>query len=183
MLTLQKADELFAQLGTEIGRSVDGGRRDEDAQFDRFGAGICDLHVDELGARLLALSDQFAGHCAKAVNRRGIIQIKEHAADIDTSLPRPVIERLLNEIIERHDQSPLIPQTDDDIGRGDLLDPAVLVLYGDRVFEANWLSHRQLNPGDEVAEAKTLMPYWRTVSNVISAKPKVTSTIMMSRTR
>ena len=67
-------------------------------------------------------------------------------------MPRPVIERLLNEIIERHDQSPLIPQTDDNIGRGDLLDPAVLVLNGDRVFEANWLSHRQLNPGDEVAQ-------------------------------
>jgi len=125
VLTLQKADELFAQLGTEIGGTVDGGRRDEDAQFDRFGAGICDLHVDELGAGLLALSDQFAGDCAKAVDRRGIIQIKEHAADIGTGVPRPVIERLLNEIIERHDQSPLIPQTDDNIGRGDLLDPTV----------------------------------------------------------
>ena len=40
---------------------------------------------------------------------RTVIEIKQHAAYIRRRLARSIVERLLNEIIERHDKPPLIP--------------------------------------------------------------------------
>ncbi len=98
------------------------------------------------------MSDQFNGLVANTVDRRGVIKVKQHAADVSPRLPRPVIERVLNEIIERHDKPPEIPKPNHDIGGGDFLDPPIFILNRDGVFEPDWLRHRQLNSGDEIAQ-------------------------------
>ena len=66
--------------------------------------------------------------------------------------PRPVLERLLDEIGERHDHAPHVPEPDHHIGRGDLLDAAGFVLDHDRVLDADRLRHRELDAGDQVRE-------------------------------
>ena len=51
-----------------------------------------------------------------------------------------------------HDQPPEVPEADDDIGCGDFFDPSIFVLNRHGVFKPDWLRHRQLNPGDEIAQ-------------------------------
>src|SRR5207248_6805297 len=150
IFALQKADKLFAELGAEIGYVADTGCSDEDAQLDGLSTGIGDLHIDELAARLLGLPDQINRLGANTVDRRGVIKVKQHTANVSSRLPRPIVEWLLNEIIERHDQPPEVPEADDDIGCGDFFDPSIFVLNRHGVFKPDWLRHRQLNPGAEI---------------------------------
>src|SRR5215469_478725 len=52
---------------------------------------------------------QFNGLRPDTLDRCAVIQVKHHAADIGTGLTRPIVERLLNKVIERHDKPPQIP--------------------------------------------------------------------------
>src|SRR5215467_5486307 len=114
---LQKTDQLFAQFGTEIGRVAGTGCGYQHAQFERVRTCIRNLHIHKLAAGLFCLSSQLYGLGPNTFDGRAVIEIKQNAAEVGLRLPCPVIERLLNEIIERYDESPLVPQPDDDIGR------------------------------------------------------------------
>ena len=89
---------------------------------------------------------------ADDVDRGGVVEVENDVADRRRSLPRPVVERLLDEKIKRHDHPPLVFQANHHIGRRYFFDPAVLVLHRDGVFEPDRLRDRKLHAGDEVAQ-------------------------------
>ncbi|MNT02512.1 hypothetical protein D3C72_1370130 [compost metagenome] len=64
----------------------------------------------------------------------------------------PVLERLLDEVGERQDEAPVVPDAHDYEGAGDLLDPAPFALDHEHVVDADRLRQRDLQAGDEVAE-------------------------------
>ena len=67
-------------------------------------------------------------------------------------MARPVLERLFDEVLERHDEAPLVPDRDHDEGTPDLLDTAPFALDDDDVVQADRLRERDLQAREEVAE-------------------------------
>ena len=61
-------------------------------------------------------------------------------------------ERVLDEVAERQDQPPPVPDLHDDIGGGDLLDIAPLALDQQRIVNADRLGDRQLDTGKQVLQ-------------------------------
>ena len=66
----------------------------------------------------------------------------------------PILERLLDERGERHDQPAQVPQADHHIRRGDLLDAAGFVFDHDLVVDPDRLRGRDLDAGDKVGQQR-----------------------------
>src|SRR5689334_2237645 len=64
----------------------------------------------------------------------------------------PVLKRLFDEIGERHDHSPQVPEPHHHIVAGDRLDRAEFTFYYYLVLDSNWLCHCDLDPGEQVAQ-------------------------------
>src|SRR5262249_8812179 len=67
-----------------------------------------------------------------------------------SALTRPILEGLLDEIAQRHDHAPPIPQANDHMARGDFLDIAPLVVDEKRIVDADRLGDGKLHAGDEI---------------------------------
>ena len=152
MFPLQESDQFFAQFGAQIGCVRRRIGADQNAHFDRVRPRIGHLDAGDFAIRQLRLRDQLGRLLADAIDRSAIVEVKQHAADVIRRVPRPVVERFFDEISERHDQPPQVPQADHHVGRRDFLDPAVLVLHGDGVFETDRLRHGELDAGNQVAQ-------------------------------
>ncbi len=63
---------------------------------------------------------------------------------------RPVLEGVLDEVRDRHDQPAEVPETDDDVGERDLLDPTPLLLDHHHVVHADGLAEGDLETGHDV---------------------------------
>ncbi|MNC27870.1 hypothetical protein D3C75_760590 [compost metagenome] len=88
----------------------------------------------------------------QSIDRRFIVHIEEGDADQAAVVARPVLERLLDEIGQRQDHPPPVPQLDHDIGRGDLLAPPPLALDDDGVVQSDGLGRGDLDAGDQVGQ-------------------------------
>ena len=114
--------------------------------------GVGDL---QLGGVPSQSGDAFTISIAFARTRStGVVESirEQHGADLARGFTRPVLERLLDEIGQRHDHAPHVPEPQHHIGRGDLLDAAGFVLDHDRILDADRLRHRELNAGDQIRE-------------------------------
>ena len=83
-----------------------------------------------------------------------MVDIKKDAADQLAAGSGPVLERLFDEIAERHDHAPQIPQLDHDIAECDFFDIAGLILDDDGIADADRLRHGKLDAGEEVTEER-----------------------------
>ena len=110
------------------------------------------MDIDDLAAvyRPCCLINSLA-FCRMSIDGGGVIEIEQYRADIGRRLPGPIVERLLDEKIERHDQAAQIPKPDHHIGRGDLLDHRTR-LHRHGVFKPDRLGNGELNAGDEIAQ-------------------------------
>ena len=61
---------------------------------------------------------------------------------------------MLYEPLQRHDQAPVIPQGQHDIGAADLLDPAPLSFYDHHIVEPDWLGQCDLQSGQQIAQQR-----------------------------
>src|SRR5262249_33767096 len=152
IFALKELDQLLAHVATQIPqrRSVVGA--DQGAQLDGGFLAIADLKACDLAVPQLGLPDNLRKLLADNFNRGGVIDIKENAANQLAAGPGPVLERLFDEIAERHDHTPQIPQLDHHIAERDLFDGAGLVLDDDGVIDADRLRDRKLHAGKEVAQ-------------------------------
>src|SRR5690606_29128077 len=83
---------------------------------------------------------------------RVVADVEEDGAEDLRGGAGPVLERLADELAEGDDEAALVPDADDDVGAGDLLDASPLVVDDDDVVQADRLRHRDLDAGDEVLE-------------------------------
>src|SRR4030095_16516171 len=89
-------------------------------------------------------------------DRRPVIDIEHHAADQRRRvLARPVLKRLFNEITQRHDHAPQIPKLDGHIGGADFFNRAVFALYDHGIVQTDWLRHRKLHSGQQIAQYRS----------------------------
>ena len=66
----------------------------------------------------------------------------------------PVDDGLVDDIRERHDEPPLVPDVDHHVGRGDLADRAPLPFDDHHVADLDGLGEGDLDTGDEVADER-----------------------------
>jgi hypothetical protein len=62
----------------------------------------------------------------------------------------PVLKRLTDEVVDRHDQPPQVPGANNDVGHRDLLDPAPLAFDDDHILEGDGLRKRDLESREQV---------------------------------
>jgi hypothetical protein len=149
---LQEFDQLLANLATQIPRrrSVVGAH--ERAQLDGGFLAVADLEADDLAVPQFGLSDDFDELVADDIDRGSVIDVEKYGADQLAAGSGPVLKWFLDEVAERNDQPPQIPQLDHDVAERDLLDIAGLVLDDDGIVDANGLRHSKLHAGKEVAQ-------------------------------
>ncbi|MCY1297311.1 hypothetical protein D9M70_467470 [compost metagenome] len=89
---------------------------------------------------------------AQRCQRHAVVHVEEHRAQQLRAAAGPVLERLLNEILQRNDQAPIIPDTQHHVSAGDLLHAAPLALDDQHIVQPDRLGQRQLQAGNQVAE-------------------------------
>lgn len=144
----QPLPDFTAQI--ERGRGI--ARRHQPAHLDRVRLHLRHLHVEEPPVPARARLDQFAHLLAQARNVRRRIEIPEDRTQQLAGLARPVLETILQELGDRHDQPPLVPDAYDHEGQVDLLDPPPFIVDDDHVVEADRLGKGHLHARDQVLE-------------------------------
>src|SRR5690606_32584280 len=95
--------------------------------------------VDDLDASvpLAALAEDAAELLAHLLHGRVVADVEEDGAEDLRGGAGPVLERLADELAEGDDEAALVPDADDDVGAGDLLDASPLVVDDDDVVQAD----------------------------------------------
>ncbi|KAG0192157.1 hypothetical protein DFQ28_010038 [Apophysomyces sp. BC1034] len=84
--------------------------------------------------------------------RHIVVDKQEYRANDLGAATGPVRERIFDQPLQWHDQPPLVPKPDCDVGARDFLDTAPLALDDHHVIEPDGLRQRNLQAGDHVAE-------------------------------
>src|SRR5215469_2774699 len=101
---------------------------------------------------MLALVNDLVEPPAQTIDRHPITDPEEDSPDLRGALIGPVLERLFDEAAQRYDHPPQIPQPDHHISTGDRFDRAGLALDDHLVIDPYRLGHRDLDPGEQVAQ-------------------------------
>src|ERR1700719_4244623 len=141
---LEESDQLLADLATQVPGLAGIARADQCAQFHRVYGHVGNLQPRHLAVPQRALADDFLKLLTQAVHRHRIADPEEDRADLRGTLVGPVLERLLDEIAQRHHHPPQVPQPDHDVGAGDRFDPAGFALDHHLVLDPYRLGHRDL---------------------------------------
>jgi hypothetical protein len=89
---------------------------------------------------------------AQRHERHAVVDPQERRAEDLGRVARPVLERFLDEVLQRHHQPALVPDRHDDEGAPDLLDAAPFAFDDHDVIEPDRLRERNLQPGEQIAE-------------------------------
>ena len=142
----------LAYLAPQIERGRSIARRHQPAHFDRVRLHVRHLHVEEAPVPARARLNQFAHLLAQPGNVRRRVEIPEDRPQQLTGLARPVLEAVLQELGDRHDQPPLVPDAHHHEGQVDLLDTPPFIVDDDHIVEADRLGKGHLHARDQVLE-------------------------------
>jgi serine/threonine protein kinase len=120
-------------------------RRDQGPQLDR-GLGHVGHHdLGHAAVPALVVLDEALQLLAQRLDRHRVVDVQEDRAEQIGRDARPVLERRLDEVGDRHHEPPLVPDAHHDVGQRDLLDAPPLALDDDHVVEADRLGDRDLD--------------------------------------
>src|SRR3546814_3987890 len=118
-LARDKCDHAFADATAQIKVAARILGRQENAQLHRLFAGVRHLHDTDATVPILVLFAQTADLGTNRLNRQSVIRPQHRRAENLRTVPRPVLKRFLDEVLQWNDQATLIPDRDDDIGRSE----------------------------------------------------------------
>src|SRR5436190_1286403 len=152
MVRLEPGNQALAYVAAQIEGGGRVGRAHQRPDFDGPLGGVGHLEHGDAVIPLRRLGHDPLELAAQVVEGNSIVEVEDRTAQDVGGGAGPVLEGMLDEVRDRQDHSPRIPDAHDDIGERDLFDPAPLAFDHDDVVEAYRFADRDLDAGHEVAE-------------------------------
>jgi hypothetical protein len=115
--------------------------------------GICDLKDIHFSIPVPRCFEEPRQLRAQRIERRRVIGIEGDRAQNVGGGTHPVLERLLDEVGDRHHQPSEVPDTDHDVCERDVFDAPPLARYDDHAIHADGVSQSDLETGEQCGDA------------------------------
>jgi len=150
---MDEGDHLFADVAAQ--RPEVGGVRgaDQRTKLHRGVRGVGDFETRDAPVPERTLGGDPLELPAHGFDRHRVADAERDRAGQFGGGARPVLERLVDEPGDRHNDAPLIPEPHDDVGEGNLFDAAIFVFNHDDIAKPHRLGDGDLDARDERLEA------------------------------